>query len=280
MFILLLLLLLLLSVVGRAEISVNPPVSIVNGRSLRLDINHGQGSTHARVERVIACSAIDMPFFEYDPKQPETSGCNSSGYVALEIYSRAIALDPAGSLASKFRVRLKQHTILMRRHLLDRRAPLVRLQIHFSIATTESIVKTVYYRVDELALPIDGGGDANQTGRFNGISGGGGKNVFGSAIADDGIDDDLQYTGVAAGERDPLWYTQTLGIMFIFAFGVCVALLIWYRVSKKLAKHPRGGGGGSNYQQNHYDTIASFLNKASVIGLFSTQDATPPRSKV
>lgn len=258
---------------GGAEVFVNQPVPIVNGRSLRMDMNFGPGHTHTRVERVIACSAIDMPFFEYDPSQPETSGCNSSGYAALEIYSRAIALNPAGSLASKFRVRMKQNTILMRRHLLDRRAPLVRLQVHFSIAA-ESIVKTVYYRVDELVLPID----TNQTERFNVGPGGGGKNVFGSAIADNGIDDDLQYTGMANDSRDPLWYTQTLGMMFIFAFGVCVALFIWYRVSKKSAKHPRGSGDGS-YQQNHYDMIASFLNKASVIGLFSAQD-TPRQSNV
>ena len=266
---------------GGAEIFVSQPVPIVNGRSLRVDTSFGPGHTYARVERVIACSAIDMPFFEYDPRQPETSGCNSSGYAALEIYSRDIALNPAGSLASKFRVRMKQNTILMRRHLLDRRAPLVRLQVHFSTAaaaTAESIVKTVYYRVDELVLPID----TNQTGRFSvGPGEGGGKNVFGSAIADNGIDDDLQYTGVANGSRDPLWYTQTLGMMFIFAFGVCVALFIWYRVSKKSAKHPRGTcDGGGSYQQNHYDMIASFLNKASVIGLFSAQDSPPRQSNV
>jgi hypothetical protein len=56
-------------------------------------------------------------------------------------------------------------------------------------------------------------------------------------------------------------------MLFIFAFGAGVALLIWYRVSKKMAKHPRASG--DNYQQNHYNTIASFINKASVIGFFS-----------
>lgn len=249
-----------------ATISVAPPVPIVNGRSLQIDIRLTAGYK-LRVDRIVACSAVDMPFIAYDPSEPGTSGCNSSGYTAYEIYSKEIAASPAGSLASTFRVRQQKNSILMRRHLINRHAPLVRLQMHLSAYSGKTLVEQtvalVHYTISELALPLDAPLEA--AGKTAG------KNVFGTPINDDGRDDALQATGIIGGGHDTRrpWYMQTIGMFGILLFGAGCALVIWLRVTKKSRKLNKDG----DYQQNHYQTIASFLHRATSLGFYAKNSA-------
>lgn len=265
--------LVLLITLALSSIVVSPPRSIVNGRSLQIDIGLSPGQ-RLHVERIVACSAIDMPFVAYDPDAPSTSGCNSSGYTAVEIYSASIASSPAGSLASKFRVRQQKNSVLMRRHLINRHAPTVRLQMHLSAhasdrsVVTDRTVTILHYRVDELTLPID------STEPNGGSSGIGGKNVFGAAIQDDGRDDEMQFTGVESVDKRNPWYLQTIGMFAIFAFGAGVALVIWLRVTKKASKLNASGNG--DYQQKHYRSIASFLSRATSLGFYASVPTSPP----
>lgn len=273
-----LLLLILIVVSGRgaspSSITVSAPVPIVNGRSLQIDIKVTPGYK-LHVDRIVACSAIDMPFIAYDPSSPETSGCNSSGYTAYEIYSDAIAKSPAGSLANKFRVRQQKNSILMRRHLINRHAPLVRLQMHVSAYSGKTLVDRavtlVYYKIDELALPIDSPERSSHVES--------GKNVFGTPIGDDGRDDERQVAGAIPDTQRRPWYMQTIGLFGILLFGAGCALVVWLRVAKKSRKL-NGGGGGGDYTQNHYQTIASFLSRATSLGFYAKTSAASENQKL
>lgn len=263
-------------------ISVSAPYPIVNGRSVRIDVSGSGPGTRLHVDRIVACSGVDMPFVAYDAAEPGTSGCNSSGYMAHDIYSEAIAKSPSGSLASTFRVRIQNAAIFLRRRLISRHAPVVRLQLHLSTFAgkrlVEQTVTTVQYSVDELALPLNTPERIVSAASKDGGEGDK-KNVFGVPINDGGRDDDLQFVQImepGSGTRTP-WYMQTLGMFGILVFGLGVALVIWLRVTAKYAK--KNGNNAGDYQQNRYQAVASFMNRATRLGFFSSASSSTSSSQ-
>lgn len=105
------------------------PTLVASGQSLRIDIQTWAGMHHARVTRVIACSATDKPFRSFQPTSPETTGCNSHGFERQEIYSVESSAQ-MGSLASKFRVRQSAQSLYIRRRLVEKHSPVVYLEVN------------------------------------------------------------------------------------------------------------------------------------------------------
>lgn len=110
------------------KVWLDPPVKVADDQALRIDIQTSNPLHHVRVIDVKACGAVDAPFWKYDPKHADRTGCNSPGFEAMEIYNEQLVKEK-GSLASKFRVRTTPRSIFVRRRLVNRNTPIVYLQI-------------------------------------------------------------------------------------------------------------------------------------------------------
>ena len=104
------------------------PFNVADDSAIRLDMHTSSPLYHGKVTKVIACSAIDRPFFALDPDHSDATGCNSPGFTSQVIFTEE-ARHEKGSLASKFRVRQTARSLFVRRRLVMRHSPLVYLQV-------------------------------------------------------------------------------------------------------------------------------------------------------
>lgn len=120
----------LASATSEPLIWLNAPVSVANEQALRVDIVSTKSLHHARVTRVVACTAIDRPFVAYKYDAPDTTGCHSPGFTSLDIFG--------GQEVTKFRVRQSAQSLYIRKRLLDRHSPLVYLEVHVHLQDEEA----------------------------------------------------------------------------------------------------------------------------------------------
>jgi len=268
-------------------VRVGAPVSMVEGRTIRIDFMPKRDSATATVGKqgafeivsIHACAGVDMPFIAYSAANAAITGCNSPGYRTEEIFSDAIRKDPAGSLATKFRVRQRGQAIYMRRRLVDLRTPIVNLQIVIRRgAVTRTIVRS--YRVPEKIVSIldpDVGGEEVETKH---------NNFLGIPGKDDGIDDQpitqkMPVAAVVVAPNDLLLEptvaqrTMFLGAMFLCMMGV-TALTVYYRVTKENNKKTSGAfsTGAKNaaaaYGAERDAVVRGFIKAGADKGVFAT----------
>lgn len=120
------LLLLLCVLLTNARTYVSEPLDIVDGESLQFDVLRPKLENPVSLTRVVACSSVDAPYLPYDPQRSASTGCNSPGYVSVEIYSRD------KSVSSKFAARLANggRTMYLQKRLINVHTPVVHLDVH------------------------------------------------------------------------------------------------------------------------------------------------------
>ena len=258
-------LLLLVSALGDSvRVRVGKPVSIVDGRSLRIDIKPQLDGTEkhktVEVETIHACSAVDMPMIAYDRTAPERTGCRSPGYRTEEIYSPVVKKDPAGSLATKFRVRQRGHSIFLRRRLVDLRSPIVYLQIVVR-STRDGALRTVLreYRVPEKILSIgdpEVAGDGDIETKHT--------NFLGVPGKDDGKDDQRVTISETFQENGPPG--AGYGILFIMVVGLCIGGVGYLKFQSKERKATRRKS--DDHATNYRDLIKSWVVAGESTGAY------------
>lgn len=151
--------LLLCAAASESTITLSHPVLVTDNQAVRIDIKTETLLHHARVTRVIACSAVDKPFTEYTETRSMSTGCDSPGFASAVIYS-----DHGQTEVNKFLVRQTAQSLYVRRRLLNRYSPVVYLQIYIRLVNnvgadeTEHVFNTRFeYPERSLPLGVDPG---------------------------------------------------------------------------------------------------------------------------
>ncbi len=238
------------------------PETIVNGRSLRVDIESSKSEEH-RVTSIVACSSIDTPFHDYDPLAPESTGCNSPGFQSEFIFPSATSL---------FKVRQRSNALFMRRRLVVRQSPVVYLQVHTGVRQRggdkerdqKEVVMTAQYRVPEKVLPLSGsnkGGDEAAKDE--------GNVLIGASV-------DAQEVLEVVQPGQLKWYEYS-GFILGFAALVCciVAVGLYHgtKRSKRAMRHLTGMGSSSgSYADKRKETarqvVSSWIGSAMEKGVY------------
>lgn len=178
---------------------------------LKLDFELSDPRNHFHVDKVWACSSIDIEIEPYSDDRKNETGCNTNGFISEQIYG-------AGTeerVDSSFRTELRYKTMFLHEGILDERTPVVYIQIKVRIT-------------DELGDPIEGGNMVEIIGRYTNLHPEEGQDKsFGEFFRKDEPISiiALQSSLMTESEEDLLnsmhWYYLTFG-----GLGVCVVFVI------------------------------------------------------
>ncbi len=266
-------LLLLLVLVSKA-LHLSAPLSIVNGRSLRVDIVHSEGGGGRVSQRrkdylvtsIVACSSIDVPFRDYDPREPDQTGCNSPGFQSELVFP---------SETSLFKARQRYSTLFMRRRLVVMQSPVVYLQVHMvqentigTLDNTTEHVATTQYRVPEKVLPLASGtvdeAAKNTDGELPAVS---------HAVAAENSQEEVRV--LAPGQLQ--WYEYTGLLLCCVGFVACLVALGIYEGSKRAKSRLAASGNGSyadKRSKSSRQRIATWFTAAVQKGVYTQVETT------
>ena len=143
---------------------LDPPVSVADDRALRLDVQTSSILVRAQITRLVVCSALDRPLVAYDGNNPDTTGCNTPGFLATQIFpvpAATTTVDGEETPKDLYHVRQRARSTFIKRRLLDPHSPTVWLQAtlevrdeHGRIIEPAERVDMVRYQVPERALAL------------------------------------------------------------------------------------------------------------------------------
>lgn len=258
-------------VLGASSVSIRAPETIVNGRSLRVDLESLSAADDTRVTSIVACSSIDAPFHDYDPLAPESTGCNSPGFQSEIIFPSATSL---------FKVRQRSKSLFMRRRLVVRQSPVVYLQVHTSTlgksgrlggssSGREEVVLTTQYRVPEKVLPLGNDETLKDSGEE------GEKVVVASASVDSQEIAEVMQPGQLR------WYEYSSFILGFVLFVACLGVIGMYlgtKKAKRLMKHVSGGGSyAEKRKESAKQVVSSWMGSAMDKGVYNVKVETEKR---
>ena len=128
-----------LSIVGGSNDLVTLVPSEHNG-ILKVDIALSNPLYNFHVNKVWACSSVDIEMNSYDEEKPGETGCKTKGFTWNQIYGTGTSKRADGS----FHAELRYKSLFLHESLVDKRTPVVYIQIKLRIT-------------DEVGDPIDSG---------------------------------------------------------------------------------------------------------------------------
>lgn len=226
----------------RAPVSLEQPQLVIADQAVRIDLTAANTMYHLHVVKVVACSAVDIPWRQFDIDEPSATGCNSPGFIGHVIYT------DGGMKDDKFQVRQRGRSMYIRKRLIDKRSPTVYLEVHVKVddEAGDAIMPVVQQRsVDQPWI---------LTTRYSAPE---------RAVSLDGVPlVEIDGNGIHIPLSSP-W----MGYSIMALLGLVVALLVVLMVRVKLRKrkHKRT----RNIDTEHKNVIAKFVYSALDKGFFS-----------
>ncbi len=258
---------------GDQQVWLDAPTAVANNRALRLDIQTANPLYHARMTKLVACSAVDRAFL------PEAR-CSSPGFMATELYplkEHQEIGDGGGDdrkRGSKFHVRQRSRSIYLKRRLLDPHSPTVYLEATIELADERGVFVAVdpivvRYQVPERAVPVNVPVESKQEDAksFTLLS------LFLHQQEDyddyDMADSRLDANGTSSTHyRHEHWSTYTLagfGLLFILVSFIAMAII---KGKARAKQRLRLAQPTPSYGENRLGKIARWMNQGEQLGFF------------
>ncbi len=109
-------------------VTLEEPETVISEQAVRLDLTTTNVLYHAHVVSITVCSAVDIPWQQFDRGNPSGTGCNSPGFIGREIFN-----SKEGTKDPEFQVRQRARSIYVRKVLVDRRSPTVYMEIRVNV---------------------------------------------------------------------------------------------------------------------------------------------------
>jgi hypothetical protein len=276
------LLLALLSAVAVASpagrVWLEGPVAVADNRALRLDVQTANILMRARVTRLVVCSAVDQPLVAYDAAAPTTSGCNSPGYKAIQVFPGV-----ENEADSKFHVRQRSRSLYIKRRLLDPASPTVWLQATVEVHNEHGVlveadhVAMARFQVPERVMAI------GQTvpAAPNAEPGLGDQllKFFHLRESDDALDqldydtldgrEDLDSNGTSTRFYHHIHWSIYSAVLFGSLFVLVLVVAAAVCRTRGAGRRPRSSSGGASvYEQVQNERIARWVSAAASQGLY------------
>lgn len=241
-------------------VQISKPRAIVDGQAVQIRVTTNNPLHTVHIERIVACSSVDRPYYDFEYQDFASTGCRSHGYGGGLIYST----NPEDTTLTKFRVRIHGNQLFIRKRLVDVHAPVVHLEVLIHLkdehgnlihppgpSWEDYWVMTSRFDVPERMLPLGKeveAGRKKQKHDKNEEVGLAAKieDIFGHTNEDDDdlFDLDINETSRSTMYMGHYWgeYTLSIAGSLIIIVGALILLLynINSRVKRRMKLHKKG----------------------------------------
>lgn len=269
-----------------APVRLSDAVDVADGHAARFDLSTANPLHHARVVRVVACSAVNRPFFPYSPAAPLATGCHSPGYGGGQlVYQDSNDTASQTPLDSrKFRIRQTGRSLFVRKRLLDAHSPLVHLQVWVRLqdefasrlqngAAGDDWPLHGRYVSLERAIPLDQALPAREVADRP-LETGLAAKVFDRKLLSDGRD--AQDDPIRSATPSAVPAGRPWGWIAIGAMGVAMMAGVFYVAVLKKTRHPVHASYAEQRKRDETGRIRDWIGNAVLAGVFSSSHSQHP----
>lgn len=194
---------------------------------LKLDFELSDPMNHFHIDKVWACSSVDIEMDPYDKDMKDNTGCNTDGFISEQIYG----VGTKDIVESSFRAELRYRTMLLHEGILDERTPVVYIQVKLRVTNS-------------FGDPIDGGEVVRVIARYTNLQPEKEENRSYEDLLK--IDPKIQENNIiqkednvdAAAMENIHWYYLTFGGLGVCTIVVLVGFVVT-EIKKKLVSNRR-----------------------------------------